>query len=262
MRIKLDLRLIAFLVVIVIVLAVAYNYLKPAPPTVLNLPNNVKYAVEYFNSKEQNSTLLVPSFYAQAAYLSQNGNRVIVNDTMYANILFSGKKYKGVDFVLISLPLVENLSYFYSYLNLTPPQIVFFNSSYSIKNLSSTYRGCALFKSSFNALLYCEIYFLDRPIGVITFANMPPNVTKTEVINSSLVISSDYSQTYVKSDVSQNSSNVVGGTAFIYPNVAVMYIPPELYDTFYGRYEFSPDSSLKGVLADFYGFKVVNISGQ
>lgn len=250
--------LLAILVLFILIVYIIFNNPFGVQVNHISLPDNVQYAIEYLNARVQNSTILVPSIYSQASLLSENGNKVIVNDTMYADILFNNKRYPNINYVLIGLPVIDNLSYYYSLIHLAAPSVEFFNSSYTIKNLSSGYRNCALFKSNFNALLYCEIYFYDKPIGYITFANLPPNVTKTNVINASLLVFDDYQQQYVKSMISQNSSNLLGGIAFIYPNVAVMYIPENLYNTFYGKYEFSMDSD--AVVDDFYGFKVVNLS--
>lgn len=270
MIIRLNLKLFSWAVLTVIVLAIVVYILlniNTASSASTQLPSDVVHALEYFNAANTNKTIIVPSsYYSQASLYSINNNKVISNDTEYANILFNNKTYPGINFILIEMNQLNFLKQLYSEADLTSSyNLTVFPTVYKFGNLSSSERNCYDYGNNTDAFIECEIYIsysIPNPLnssqkingtknfGYIALAAFPASST-LYTINASIFYNGQ-NRTYIASFVNSSEANFLKGLVFVYENVTTFYLSPAIMKTFYGREMFLPSTMLNNVF-DSYG---------
>lgn len=238
------------------------NLFQQAPQQ--QLPTDIQYALEYFNAANSNSTILVPSQYYQLAKQFEiNGNSIIENDSEYANILLKNASYPGVNYVLIDMAQLNSLADLYNETgSILSFGITEFPINYTIENLTSGAKNCAVFRNSTREFAQCDLYVANARYGPISLAIFPGNDTlytvKGAVFYSSNICSKS-NMTYLPSSVATNGTYSKDGIMFVYENVASFYIPGKLLSTFYGREMFMPPSIAVNVTASYGEARVIRL---
>ncbi len=261
MLLRINVNLLSFVAVILIVAAAAIYIVFFSglfnSPAQQQLPQDVQYALEYFNAVNSNKTILVPAmYYNLAKEYAINGNTVIENETEYANILLKNASYPGVDYVLIDMAQLNYLDELYKNAGLALSyNIIEFPVNYTVENLTSDARNCIDFVNSTRGFAQCQLYIGNLKYGPISLVTFPGNnalyTVKGAVFYNGNVYAKENS-TYLMSDVSSNSTHYKKGIMFVYENIATFYIPSELMSTFYGTEMFLPPPFSKNV-TDSYG---------
>lgn len=260
MRIRLNLFTLSAIVLAIIVMILVY-YLLHMGTTQQNaqaLPHDVRYALEYFNAMNSNSTILVPSEYYNAALsLAINGNHVIQNDYEYAQMLLANKDYNNTGFVLIDMAQLNNL-YYLEYLSKTSNfSIINFSANFVSGSFGSSYKNCSVASSRIDLFAICQLSLGNTVLGYENVISLP-NSNSFSIVNESILYNG-YNSSYVYSDISLNSSGLIDGAVFLYKNVTTLYLPQNLLDTFYGREMFSPYYTLNNVLDNYGEARVIRL---
>ncbi len=278
MIIKINIKLLSLAAFVILVAAVAGYFLffyVSASGTQPQLPSDVAYALEYFNAVNSNKTIIVPSIYYSLAqsYMIKN-NRVISNDSEYAQILFNGKRYNNTDFVLMDMNQLNFLKSLYSDAGLPLHyNITVFPSSYAFGNISGNERNCDAYSNSTELFAECQLYVsysVTSPgnssqiiankttdVGYIAVAYFPNDPT-LHAINAS-VFYNGTGMMYVPSAVNPASKDILAGIAFVYENVTTLYLPPKIMETFYGSHMFLPNSTTNQIFDSFGEARVVEM---
>ncbi len=252
--------LLWILIAVIVILIVFFAFVKLHKTTVTSVtsvPSSIQYSLEYFNAAEQNTTLLVPSQYYQAAKgFSINGNSVVENNTLYYSILFNNTPVpKGYN-ILLDMGNISML-----------PGVVPFSYNFTTGNISSSLKGCLIASSKTDAFFVCDVYanvslnisnkIVNTPVkvGLGTFAIFPNNSTIVE-LNSTIVYNGENSS-YIPS-VRLNSTAFLNGDIFLYQNTTAFYLSTAALGTFYGREMFLPNSTIKNVIDNFYSVRIVS----
>ncbi len=255
--------LVAFAVVIVAITSYLFLSYGAGSTVQPQLPSSVAYALEYFNAVNSNKTIIVPSAYYELAQSYMiNNNKLISNDSEYAQILFNNKKYNNTNFVLIDIDQLDALDDLYSAANLPLNYtITVFPSSFITGNISNTERNCNVYETntSNDVFAECQIWVtitspsnssqkINVTDGYVGLATFPNNLTYA--INASVFYNGE-TMTYLPSFVNSSSSNFLGGVVFVYENLTTFYLPPEIMQTFYGSHMFLPNSTTNVLFDDF-----------
>ena len=266
MIIRLNVRWLSWIALVVVVILIALYFLfyygQSSQPTVTELPADVAHALEYFNALNSNKTILVPSeYYSLATAYSINGNKVISNETEYANILLKNENFSNVNFVLIDIGQLNFLQSLYYYAGISLNySIIPFPISYTITNLSTNAKNCYDYKNATAGFAFCQFFVLGRRFGNITIANFPASSTLYS-INASPINASVYyngkNMFYLPSDVTSNSTGLKHGVIFVYEGLVNLYLPSQLMSTFYGEHMFLPNSTTNNVFDSFGEARVV-----
>ncbi len=251
---------ISFLVVVTVIVSYFLLTNKPSSTGPSPLPSNVVYALEYFNAANSNSTILVPSeYYTQASLYSINNNKVIENDSEYANILLKNESYPNVNFVLIDMNTLNSLSELYADagLNLNY-SITTFPTTYSITNLSSGDRNCIDYVNKTDMFAQCSLFVFGKRLGPVALVSFPGSST-VDPVNAS-VFYNGTAMNYIRSAVLSNSTNFRPGVMFVYVNLVTMYLPEELMNTFYGKEMFLPLGMAKNIFDGFGEARTIKLN--
>lgn len=228
------------------------------------MPQSIAYALEYFNAVNSNKTIIVPSaYYPYAEALAINNNRVIENDTEYARILLNDSHYAGVDYVLIDMAQLNNMSALFEKAGVHAAwNVTEFNKTYYIANLSTgankTYRNCFVYGNATDVFDECQLFVSSLRIGDVALASFPRSSTICS-INASIFYNG-VNSTYIPSVASPNSTCFERGLMFVYQGVAAFYMSPSISQTFYGREMFMPYNMLRNVLDNYGEARVVSLN--
>lgn len=261
MLIKLNIKLISWTIFLIaaasVITYIAINL--PTSPSPTPLPSDVAHALEYFSASNSNKTIIVPSeYYSQAMIYSINNNKIISNDSEYANILLKNRKYPGIDFALIDMNTLNYLPQVYSNAGLLfNYSITAFPAEYTIENLSNSAKNCINYANSTDAFAQCYLFILGSKIGPLALATFPGNST-VDTVNAS-VFYNGTAMRYVPTAILPNSTNFKTGVMFVYIGLTPLYLPPQLMKTFYGSEMFLPTTIAKNVLDSFGEARVVSL---
>jgi hypothetical protein len=270
MIIKINIKALSWaaFVIAISVLVAYFIFANHTESNSVQLPADVAYALEYFNAVSSNKTLIVPSiYYDQAVGYAINNNKIIENDSEYANILFENKSYSGINYVLIDMGQLNYLQKLYEAIGLAVPyNITILAPDYRLQNLSQSARECLdYYTNSTNWFAFCESYVnvtIKNPLNpsqnlsaMIALGHvslgMFPKYTGLLVINASIFYNG-INMEYFPSSISKNNSNFQNGIAFVYENLTTFYLPSQIMNTFYGKNMFLPVNMSSGML-DSYG---------
>ncbi len=246
----------ALIVVLIVVYLIFFSGLFKQTPQ-QQLPNDVQYALEYFNAANSNATILVPSqYYRLAKQFSINGNSAVENDSEYANVLLDNASYPNIDFVLIDMAQLNDLAALYNRTGRPLSySIIEFPTNYTVENLTQGSRNCAVFKNATREFAQCELYIGNIKYGPISLAVFPGNDALYTIEGAVFYNGSIYTKnnaTYLPTSIAINGTHSKKGIIFVYENIAVFYLPNTLMSTFYGKEMFMP-SPIAANVTDSYG---------
>jgi hypothetical protein len=248
---RFNLRYVAIILAVIVIAALVYEFF-PRTSSSGSLPPDVIYSIEFFNAVSQNKTIMVPTqYYTLAKQFSINGNSVIENQTEYANILLRNETYPGIDFVLIDMGQLDNLSELSSLAGVQDPSVTQFSATAESLNISSDYRDCLVYNSSVDEFAECNLFIGGTKVGDVGIARFP-GAYNVSITNASVLYNGTH-RVYLLSDASYNSTNFKSGLVFAYDGVATFYMPHSLMESFYGKEMFLPAGLLGNSVLDEYG---------
>ncbi len=261
MKIRLNALNVSVAIVIVVIVAVVYMFMSngnTGQQKTVSVPNDVMYALEYFNAVNTNKTILVPSqYYSYAEQLAINGNTVIENDTEYADALLSNNTAGNAQFVLIDMAQLNYLPHLESLSGAPNFTIVDFSPYFVSASVGSGYKNCSVAESSTDLFGICELTLGKAVLGYENIIRLP-GASNVSILNASILYNGQNS-TYLPSFANSSSLGFVNGVVFAYQNVTSIYLPSDLMSTFYGREMFLPIHYLNNVLDSYGEARVISL---